>query len=194
MRFRKTVRFKSRKRVKAESALEEEIYKHYYMKLTKLTKLRESLNRPTSTNGMCLDSDVPKSDCHITLEYTSSIFTDTMWNADTWKYAKFSFDWKVNECQADCNTTQTHTVSYRDRFRNLLHKVMVAWKPRDFLQRMCGVDKLHSLCHSIKNHISVCASPDIGTITNMEILDNLFRILKRFKISSPIFRLKVYRP
>ncbi len=195
MRLRKAVRFTTRKRAKAESALEEEIYKHYYFKLTKLTKMKESLHRPyaspptVQSNGICRDSNVVKPD-HVTLERKNLIPTDNVWNAEAWKDTKFPFDWKVTTGQVDCNSHQTYTTSYKDRFKNLLYKVMVAWKPRDFIQRMCGIEKLHSLCFNIKDHISVCVSPGIDRITNMEKLDSLFKILRRFKISSPVFQVR----
>ena len=145
MRNRKQVRFNTRKRVKALNSLEEVIYRHYYLKLTELTKMRESLPIPSytrraiaRTNGMCLDSNNP----------------------------------------------------YKERFRNLLFKVMAAWRPRDFIQRMIGSKKVHALCINIIHYISVCTSPGIDILENMEIIDNFFRILRRFKISSPVFRHK----
>ncbi len=145
MRNRKQLRFNWRRRVKAVISLEEVIYKHYYLKLTELTKMRESLPTHSYTaraiarsNGMCLDS--------------------------------YSL--------------------YKDRFRNLLFKVLSSWRPRDFIQRMIGSEKMHSLCIKIIHYISVCTSPGIDILENMEIIDNFFRILRRFKISSPVFRRK----
>ncbi len=145
MKNRKQIKFNNRRRVKAVMSLEEVLYRHYYLKLTKLTKMRESLPTPSYTeramarsNGMRLDSNNP----------------------------------------------------YKERFRNLLFKVLAAWRPRDFIQRMIGSEKVHSLCMNIIHHIRVCTSPGIDIIENMEIVDNLFRILRRFKKSSPAFRRK----
>ena len=50
MKYRKKVRFNTRKRAQAVTALEETLYKHYYLKLTKLTKMRESLDGPSYTS------------------------------------------------------------------------------------------------------------------------------------------------
>ena len=145
MRYRKNVRFNTRKRAQAVNALEQTIYKHYYMKLTKLTKMRESLDWPSYTkrstarsNGICLEADK----------------------------------------------------SYKRRFRDLLFKVVAAWIPRDFIQRIIGIEKMHSLCIDIIYYISMCTSPRTDIFANMEVIDNFFRILRRFKISSPVFRLK----
>ncbi len=133
MRLRKAARFNTRKKVKAESALEEEIYKHYYFKLIKLTKMRESLHQPSylspstaKSNGMCLDSNVLKPD-HMTLEHNNPIPTDSVWDAEAWKRTKFPFDWKVRKGQVDSATQQIYTLPYKVRFKNLLYKVMVAW-------------------------------------------------------------------
>ncbi len=149
MRNRKHVRFNTKKRVKTANSLEKVIYKRYYMKLTKLTKMRESLPGPSFTtraiarsNGMWLESEI----------------------------------------------------SYKERFRNLMFKVVAEWRPRDFIQRLIGSEKVHSLCINIIHYISVCTSSGMNIMTHIKLIDNLFRILRRFKVSSPVFRRKrVYR-
>ncbi len=149
MKYRKKVRFNTRKRAQAVTALEETLYKHYYLKLTKLTKMRESLDGPSYTsrsnarsNGICLGS----------------------------------------------------SISYKDRFRNLLYKVVMAWRPRDFIQRIIGSKKMHFLCANIIHYIREFSYPGSDTVINLEIIDNLFKILRRFKISTPVFRHKcIYR-
>ncbi len=145
MKLRKRIRFTTNKRAKAINEMEEKTYQHYYLKLTKLTKMRESLPR---------------------LSYTSR---------------------SIARSEGMCLNTN---ISYKERFRNLLYKVVAAWRPRDFIQRVIGSGKMHSLCIDIIHYIREFASLSIDTITNVDIIDNLFRILRRFKISSPVFRLK----
>ncbi len=145
MKLRKRARCNTNKRAKALNALEENVYKHYYLKLTKLTKMRESLHGPSYINRSIARSE------------------------------GMSLDFNI---------------SYKNRFRDLLYKVLAAWRPRDFIQRTIGSGKMHSLCIDIIHYIREFAYPGIDTITNVDIIDNLFRILRRFKISSPVFRLK----
>ncbi len=84
--------------------------------------------------------------------------------------------------------------SYEEKFRELMYMVKNAWKPRDYIQRKGDFQSLFCrLCTNIMDSIkqSVCGS---NRLESMDRLDYLFKVLKRFKVSSPIFRKqKVYR-
>ncbi len=88
------------------------------------------------------------------------------------------------------------TLSYEQRFRILLYKVKIKWKPRDYFQRKWDYRSLFTrLCTNIMDCISQCTSPTKGhRLDSMERLDKLFKILRKFKISSPtIKRKRIYR-
>ncbi len=93
-------------------------------------------------------------------------------------------------------SSECNALSYEEKFRILLFKVNIKWKPRDYIQRKLDFRSLFSrLCTSIMDCIRKCTSYDKGDrLDSMNRLDNLFRILRRFKISSATFiKKRVYR-
>ncbi len=88
--------------------------------------------------------------------------------------------------------TPEHDIqSYEEKFRDLMYKLKVKWKPRDYIQRKCDFTSLFCrLCTNIMDCIRKCIYAKGQRLESMDTLDNLFRILKRFKISSPVFRKK----
>ncbi len=149
MTHKKSQQLNTRKKAKAVDSLNQVIYKHYYQKLTRLTKMTvDPVNPPYIHRAMA-------------------------------RSAGYS---------PECNT-----LSYEQKFRILLHKVNLKWKPRDYIRRKCDFRSLFSqLCTNIVDCIRKCTSNDKGDrLDSMERLDNLFRILRRFKISSQTFRKKV---
>ncbi len=152
MRNKKAQQVNTTKKAKAVSSLNETIYKHYYQKLTKLTKMRAD-----PVNSAYMDRAKARG-------------------------AGFS--------------AESNSLSYEEKFRILLYKMNIKWKPRDYVQRKCDFRSLFSrLCTSIMDCVKKCTSIDKGgRLDAIDRLDNLFRILRRFKISSPIFSEKrVYR-
>ncbi len=144
---RKNQSLSTRKKLKADDSLKETIYKHYYEKLTKLTKMRASPIGPSY------------------LDRTKTRSTG------------FSPEYD--------------TQSYEDKFRNLMYKVKIKWRPRDYIQRTFKFKSLfHRLCTNIMDCIKNCISAVGHRLDSMDRLDNLFRILRRFKVSSPVFRQK----
>ena len=87
------------------------------------------------------------------------------------------------------------TQSYEDKFRDLLYKVKIKWKARDYVQRVFDFESLFCrLCTQIMDCVRNCISAKGHRLESMDRLDNLFRTLRRFKISSPAFKQKrVYR-
>ncbi len=149
MRHKKTQKLMTRKKAKAVDSLNQGIYKYYYQKLTKLTKMRVDPVNPSYMNR--------------TMERIGGV------------------------------SPEYNMLSYKEKFRILLYKVNLKWKPRDYVQRICDFKSLFSrLCTNIMDCIRKCTSNDKGgRLDSMDRLDNLFIILKRFKISSPTFRKKV---
>ncbi len=130
-----------------EDSLKETIYKHYYQKLTRLTKMRAS-----TVNPSYMDRAKTRS-------------------------AGFSPEYEFQ--------------TYEEKFSDLMYKVKIKWKPRDYIQRTFNFTSLfHRLCTNIMDCIRKCTTAVGERLDHMDRLDNLFSILKRFKRSSPIFRLK----
>ncbi len=145
MRNRKTQQLVSRKKAKADDSLKQEIYKHYYQKLTKVTKMTVSPVNPFYMSRVMARSAGYPPECY--------------------------------------------TQSYEEKFRSLLHKLKTKWKPRDYVQRLRNFRSLFSrLCTNIIDCIKECTSAEGDTLECMDRLDNLFRVLRRFKIPSPTFR------
>ena len=151
MNDRKTRQTRTKKKSKTDNSLKEAIYKYYYQKLCKVTKMRAS----------------PVMPCYTTRAMA--------------RIAGFSLEYD--------------TQSYEDKFRNLMYKVKIKWRARDYIQRVCGFESLFCrLCTQIMDCVRNCVSAIGHRLESMDHLDNLFRMLHRFKISSPVFKQKeVYR-
>ncbi len=146
MRHKKAQKVNTQKKVTAIDSLNQAIYKHYYEKLAKLTKMTvDSVNPQYMSRAKARSTGIPI------------------------------------ECKI---------LSYEEKFRILLYKVNLRWKPRDYIQRKCDYRSLFSrLCASIMDCIKKSTSYDKGgRLDSMDKLDNLFQILRRFKISSPTMR------
>ncbi len=151
MTARKALVLNTRIKNTNEDSLKETIYKHYYHKLTKLTKMRAS-----PLNSAFMDRAKTRS-------------------------GGFSPEYDIQ--------------SYEEKFRNLMYKLKIKWKPRDYIQRTFGFSSLFCrLCTNIMDCIADCVSAKGHRLESMDRLDNLFKILHRFKKSSPTFRRNhVYR-
>ncbi len=81
--------------------------------------------------------------------------------------------------------------SYEEKFRMLVYTLKTSWISRDYIQRKYNHKSMFSgLCTEIINTIKKCASVRIDRKNILDLMDNLFVILRQFKRKTPILNKK----